>query len=81
MIGLGIFSIIVTLGGMKVIGYNDVVQVLVLIMGGLVTTFLALNLVSEHFGFGKDVLQGLSIIRAKAPSHFHMIFDKSNPVL
>lgn len=79
MIGLGIFSIIVTLGGMKVIGYTDVVQVLVLIMGGLVTTFLALNLVSEHFGFGKDVLKGLSIIREKAPSHFHMIFDKSNP--
>jgi SSS family solute:Na+ symporter len=79
MIGLGIFSIIVTLGGMKVIGYTDVVQVLVLIMGGLVTTFLALNLVSAHFGFGKDVLKGLSIIREKAPSHFHMIFDKSNP--
>jgi len=79
MVGLGIFSIIVTLGGMKVIGYTDVVQVLVLIMGGLVTTFLALNLVSEHFGFGKDVLKGLSIIREKAPSHFHMIFDKSNP--
>ena len=79
MIGLGIFSVIVTLGGMKVIGYTDVVQVLVLIMGVLVTTFLALNLVSEHFGFGKDVLKGLSIIREKAPSHFHMIFDKSNP--
>ena len=79
MIGLGIFSIIVTLGGMKVIGYTDVVQVLVLIMGGLVTTFLALNLVSDHFGFGKDVLKGLSIIRERAPSHFHMIFDKSNP--
>jgi len=79
MIGLAIFAIIVTIGGMKVIGYTDVVQVLVLIMGGLVTTFLALNLVSEHFGFGKDVLKGLSIIREKAPSHFHMIFDKSNP--
>ncbi|HEX5152102.1 MAG TPA: sodium/sugar symporter [Parafilimonas sp.] len=79
MTGLGVFSIIVTLGGMKVIGYTDVVQVLVLIMGGLVTTFLALNLVSTHFGFGKDVVKGLGIIYDKAPSHFHMIFDKSNP--
>jgi SSS family solute:Na+ symporter len=79
MIGLGIFSIIVTLGGMKVIGYTDVVQVLVLIMGGLVTCYLALNLVSEKFGFGGDILKGLSVIRDKAPSHFHMIFDKSNP--
>ncbi len=77
--GLGIFSIIVTLGGMKVIGYTDVFQVFVLILGGLVTTYLALNMVSEHFGYGKDVLKGLALIREKAPSHFHMIFDKSNP--
>ncbi len=79
MIGLGLFSIVVTLGGMKVIGYTDVIQVLVLLMGGLVTCYLALTLVSEHFGFGKDILKGLSIIKDKAPSHFHMIFDKSNP--
>ncbi|HKZ67571.1 MAG TPA: sodium/sugar symporter, partial [Chitinophagaceae bacterium] len=79
MVGLGIFSIVVTLGGMKVIGYTDVIQVLVLIMGGLVTCYLALTLVSEHFGYGKDILKGLSVITDKAPSHFHMIFDKSNP--
>ncbi len=79
MIGLGLFSIVVTLGGMKVIGYTDVIQVIVLIMGGLVTCYLALTLVSEHFGFGKDILKGLSIVKDKAPSHFHMIFDKSNP--
>ena len=79
MTGLGIFAIIVTLGGMKVIGYTDVIQVLVLIMGGLVTCYLALTLVSEHFGYGGDILKGLSVIREKAPSHFHMIFDKSNP--
>ncbi len=79
MVGLGVFSIVVTLGGMKVIGYTDVIQVLVLIMGGLVTCYLALTLVSEQFGFGKDILKGLSIIKDQAPSHFHMIFDESNP--
>ena len=79
MTGLGIFSIIVTLGGMKVIGYTDVIQVLVLIMGGLVTCYLALTLVSEHFGYGGNILKGLSVIRQKAPSHFHMIFGRSNP--
>lgn len=77
--GLAIFSIVVTLGGMKVIGYTDVIQVLVLIMGGLVTCYLALTLVSEHFGYGRNILKGLSVIKDKAPSHFHMIFDKSNP--
>ena len=78
MVGLGIFSIIVTLGGMKVSGYTDVIQVAVLIMGGLVTCYLALTLVSEKFGYGGDILKGLSVIREKAPSHFHMIFDQSN---
>lgn len=77
--GLSIFSIIVTLGGMKVIGYTDVFQVIVLILGGLVTTYLALTLLSEQFGFGKDILKGLSLLRKEAPDHFHMIFDKSSP--
>jgi len=79
VIGLAVFSIIVTLGGMKVIGYTDVVQVFVLILGGLVTTWLALNMVSEHFGFGRDAWKGLSLIREKADTHFHMIFDASHP--
>jgi SSS family solute:Na+ symporter len=77
--GLSIFSIIVTLGGMKVIGYTDVFQVLVLIIGGLVTTYLALTLLSEQFGFGNDILKGLSVLKKEASSHLHMIFDKSNP--
>ena len=79
VVGLSVFSVVVTLGGMKVIGYTDVFQVLVLIIGGLVTTYLALTLLSEQFGFGKDVLKGLAILRKEAPEHFHMIFDKSNP--
>ena len=78
IIGLAIFSILVTLGGMKVIGYTDVVQVAVLIIGGLVTTYLALNLVSNHFGYGEDVLKGAQLLTEKADSHFHMIFDSSH---
>lgn len=79
MVFLGVFSIVVTLGGMKVIGYTDVIQVLVLVLGGLVTCYLALSLVSEKFGYGGDIMKGFGVIYDKAPSHFHMIFDKSNP--
>lgn len=79
VIGLSLFSVIVTLGGMKVIGYTDMFQVIVLILGGLVTTYLALTLLSEQFGFGKDIFKGLAIIKEKAPGHLQMIFDKSNP--
>ena len=45
MYGIAVFAIFITLGGMKVIGYTDVIQVLVLILGGLATTYLALNMV------------------------------------
>lgn len=77
--GLALASIVVTLGGMKVIGYTDVIQVLVLILGGLTTTYLALTLVSEQFGQGNNAWQGLLLLRQKAPEHFHMIFDDSHP--
>jgi SSS family solute:Na+ symporter len=77
--GLSVFSIVVTLGGMKVIGYTDVIQVLVLLIGGLVTTYLALTLLSQHFGYGSNLLKGISILRMEAPDHFHMIFHKGNP--
>ena len=75
---LAAFAIVITLGGMKVIGYTDVIQVLVLVIGGLITTYLALNLVSEEFGT-TGVLNGLNILTDKANDHFHMVLDKSNP--
>ncbi|MEC3880129.1 sodium/sugar symporter [Parapedobacter sp. 10938] len=76
MYGIAIFAIFITLGGMKVIGYTDVIQVLVLILGGLATTYLALNMVADHFG-GSGVLSGLGLLHDNAPSHFDMIFDKT----
>lgn len=77
--GLIIFAVFVTLGGMKVIGYTDVIQVVVLIIGGLVTTYLALTLLSEKSGQGGTVMSGLSLLTERADSHFHMIFDKGHP--
>ncbi len=76
---LTFFSIIVTLGGMKVIGYTDVIQVIVLIAGGLVTTYLALTLLSNKFGYGGDIFKALTILKQEAPDHFHMIFAKGDP--
>ncbi len=74
---LAIFAIVITLGGMKVIGFTDVIQVFFLILGGLATTYIALNLVSEHFG-ATGALSGLSMMYDKAPDHFQMIFSKDN---
>lgn len=77
MFGLAIFAVFITLGGMKVIGYTDVIQVLVLILGGLATTYLALQMVSDKFG-GESVLDSFSILRTKADDHFHMIFEEGD---
>ncbi|GAA3955876.1 sodium/sugar symporter [Pedobacter ginsengiterrae] len=71
------FAIIITLGGMKVIGYTDVIQVFFLILGGLATTYLALNLVSDHYGT-KGILEGYSLMTSKASEHFHMILKPDN---
>jgi SSS family solute:Na+ symporter len=75
MIGLAVFAIIIALGGMKVIGYTDVIQVFFLILGGLATTYLALKLVSDHFG-GSGIADGFHFLREKADDHFHMIFKR-----
>jgi SSS family solute:Na+ symporter len=77
--GLSVFSIIVTLGGMKVIAYTDVIQVLVLIIGGLVATYLALSLLADKFGYEGDILKAMGVLRKEAPEHFHMILSRSNP--
>ncbi len=79
MFGLAIFALIITLGGMKVIGYTDVIQVGVLIIGGLATTYLALTIVSKKFGMGESALNGLQVLFQNAPDHFHMILDKPGP--
>jgi SSS family solute:Na+ symporter len=77
MYAIAIFAIIITLGGMKVIGYTDVIQVFFLILGGLATTYLALNLVSEHYGTN-GILEGYSLMTSKASEHFHMILKPEN---
>jgi len=76
--GLCLFAIFVTLGGMKVIGYTDVIQVAVLVVGGLITSYLALTLISEKFGFGSNAWKGLVLLKDNAETHFHMILDKDH---
>nr|GFB26972.1 hypothetical protein [Tanacetum cinerariifolium] len=78
MYALAIAAVIITLGGMKVIGFTDVIQVFFLILGGLATTYLALNLVSEHFGT-TGVVNGFNLLMNEANNHFHMIVKRDDP--
>ncbi|GAB3323125.1 sodium/sugar symporter [Larkinella ripae] len=78
MIGLAVFAVIITLGGMKVIGYTDVIQVFFLILGGLATTYLAINLVSAE-NATTGILNGFNKMLTQSEDHFHMIFPKGHP--
>lgn len=76
VIGLALFAAAYSLhGGLASVAWTDVIQVVFLILGGVLTTYLALNTVSEGRGF----FAGLEIIYEKAPKNFQMILDKSNP--
>jgi len=78
ILGLATFAVFITLGGMKVIGYTDVIQVFFLILGGLVTTYIAINLVSAHY-HTSGIFNGLKLMGSQASDHFHMILKRDNP--
>ncbi|AWB69136.1 sodium transporter (plasmid) [Saccharobesus litoralis] len=76
MIFLAIFSIAYSLyGGLKAVAYTDIVQVVLLVFGGLLLTYLALDAVSDGNGF----FAGFSILTQELPGHFDMILSKDNP--
>ncbi len=76
MIGLALFAAAYSLwGGLSAVAWTDVIQVILLVAGGLITTVIALNNVTPNGGF----FNGLSHIIDKAPDHFHMILNKNHP--
>ena len=75
IIGLALFAAAYSLyGGLSAVAWTDVIQVIFLVLGGLVTTYLALNTVSG----GEGVIAGFSAIWEAAPDKFHMILDDAN---
>jgi len=73
IIGFSFFSAVYSLwGGMKAIAWTDVINVCVLIFGGLVTTFLAVSALGVDHGF----FSGFVELIHKAPQKFHMIIAK-----
>ncbi|TNF71320.1 MAG: sodium/glucose cotransporter [Bacteroidetes bacterium] len=76
VIGLSLFAAAYSLyGGLSAVAWTDVIQVIFLVLGGLVTTYLALNAVSD----GHGVFAGLKTVYEAVPEKFAMILDKSNP--
>ncbi|MEN8124682.1 MAG: sodium/sugar symporter [Bacteroidota bacterium] len=76
VVGLALFAAAYSLyGGLSAVAWTDVIQVIFLVLGGLVTTYLALNTVSD----GEGVIAGIRTVYEAAPDRFAMILDKSNP--
>ena len=76
VIGLALFAAAYSLyGGLSAVAWTDIIQVVFLVLGGLVTTYLALNTVSQ----GQGIIEGIKHIYHAAPDRFEMILDKSNP--
>ncbi|MDV7187636.1 sodium/sugar symporter [Lutibacter sp. TH_r2] len=76
VMGLALFAAAYSLyGGLSAVAWTDVIQVIFLVLGGLVTTYIALNTVSD----GQGVMAGLQTVFEAAPDRFVMILDKSNP--
>lgn len=76
LLGLGVFAAAYSLwGGLSAVAWTDVIQVILLVIGGLITTMIALDHVTPDGG----IMNGLNHIYNVAGEKFVMILDKSNP--
>jgi SSS family solute:Na+ symporter len=73
ILGLGLFAAAYSLyGGLSAVAWTDVIQVVLLIVGGLITTYLALEHVSPTGG----IIDGFAYIYNTVPEKFSMILSK-----
>ena len=73
---LGIFSVSYSLyGGLKAVAFTDIIQVVLLVLGGLLIAWIMLDKVSD----GGGVLAGFRVLIDNAPEKFDMILSPDNP--
>lgn len=76
IIALALFAAAYSLyGGLAAVAWTDVIQVTLLVIGGLITSLIALHYVTPDGG----IINGLSHIYETAGDKFHMIISKDNP--
>ena len=73
---LAVFAAVYSIyGGLKAVALTDVVQVIFMVGGGLVTTFVAINVLGD----GDGLMKGFSNLYETSRDKFHLILDPSNP--
>ena len=73
---LGAFALLYQIrGGLKAVALTDIVQVTLLVLGGLVVAYLTL----DKIGAGAGVVAGFGKLMHAHNDHFHMILKKGDP--
>jgi SSS family solute:Na+ symporter len=62
-------------GGLKAVALTDIVQVILLVLGGLLIAYITLDLISNGAGF----FAGFNILLERVPEKFDMILSPGNP--
>jgi SSS family solute:Na+ symporter len=76
LVGLGAFALLYQIrGGLKAVALTDIVQVTLLVLGGLIVAYLALSKIGGDAG----VLAGFAELTRRVPDHFDMILSPDNP--
>jgi SSS family solute:Na+ symporter len=73
---LAVFAAVYSIyGGLKAVAITDIVQVIFMVGGGLVTTFVAVNVLGD----GEGLMKGFSNLYETSHDRFHLILEPSNP--
>lgn len=76
MLGLGSFAVAYSIyGGLKAVALTDIIQVTLLVFGGILIAIISLNEVSG----GQGVMAGFQVLMERVPGHFDLIFTKESP--
>lgn len=76
IIALALFAAAYSIyGGLAAVAWTDVIQVAMLVLGGMITTVIALDYATPEGG----IFNGLSHVYNTASDKFHMILKKDNP--
>ena len=76
LVGLAAFATAYSLyGGLKAVALTDIIQVTLLVLGGLLIAWIAL----DEVGGGAGPLAGFAMLVDKFPEKFDMIFTKDSP--